>query len=89
MNPELKYTLKAIVLERAETRSERGEIVAALADQAGLTANHVRKIWNYPLDSANEARMEDIVAFAEVLGIPPVELLHPTLRTKIIDVPIG
>jgi hypothetical protein len=30
--------------------------------------------------------MEDLVAFAEVLGVPPVELLHPTLRTKIVDV---
>lgn len=85
MNSELKYTLKAIVLERAEARSQRGELVALLADQAGLTPNHVRKIWNYPLDGDSEARMEDLVAFAEVLGIPPVELLHPTLRTKIID----
>jgi hypothetical protein len=86
MQADLKYTLKAIVLERAETRSQRGELVANLADKAGITANHVRKIWNYALDGENEARMEDLVAFAEVLGVPPVELLHPTLRTKIVDV---
>jgi transcriptional regulator with XRE-family HTH domain len=85
MNPELKYRLKTIVLERTETRAQRGELVAELASKAGLSPNHVRKIWNYALDAESEARLEDLVAFSEVLGIPPVELLHPTLRTKIID----
>lgn len=85
MNPELKYRLKAIVLERTETRAQRGELVSKLAGGAGLSPNHVRKIWNYALDGESEARMEDLVAFAEVLEVPPVELLHATLRNKIID----
>ena len=89
MTEQLKYRLKAIVLERSASRSERAELVTRLADAADVTPNHVRKIWNYELEGSSEARMEDIVAFAEVLGVPPVELLHPTLRTKIIDVPIG
>jgi hypothetical protein len=86
MSKELKYRIKAIVSERADSRSARGAMFAALADQAGLSTNHVRKISNYKLEEGNEARMEDLVAFAEVLGVPPVELLHPTLRTKIVDV---
>ena len=85
MGEQVKYQLKIIVLERAESRSERAVIVSQLAEAAGLSPNHVRKIWNYTLDARNEARMEDLVAFAEVLGIPPVELLHPTLRSRIVE----
>jgi len=79
----LKYTIKQMVQQLPY--GGRGMVIMRMADETGNHENHIRRMWNYSLDSEHEIKMEDLIVFAKILNVSVGELIHEDLREEMVE----
>lgn len=77
----LKYTIKSLVQQLPY--GDRGMVIKSMARQTGNHPNHIRRMWNYKLDSEKQIKMEDLIVFARILDVNVGELIHENLRAEL------